>query len=67
MERDAGSAHPADVGDQRHLFGDRGRRAAGGWTAKLLGFAALIMASVNIFGGFLVTQRMLAMYQKKKK
>ena len=40
---------------------------AGGWTAKLLGFVALIMASVNIFGGFLVTQRMLAMYQKKKK
>ena len=35
--------------------------------AKLLGLAALIMASVNIFGGFLVTQRMLAMYQKKKK
>ena len=35
--------------------------------AKLLGFAALVMASVNIFGGFLVTQRMLAMYQKKKK
>ena len=28
---------------------------------------ALIMASVNIFGGFLVTQRMLGMYQKKKK
>ena len=26
-----------------------------------------ILASVNIFGGFLVTQRMLAMYQKKKK
>ena len=41
--------------------------ASGGWTAKLLGFAALIMAGVNIFGGFLVTQRMLAMYQKKKK
>jgi H+-translocating NAD(P) transhydrogenase subunit alpha len=41
--------------------------ASGGWTAKLLGFAALIMASVNIFGGFLVAQRMLAMYQKKKK
>ena len=35
--------------------------------AKLLGLAALVMASVNIFGGFLVTQRMLAMYQKKKK
>ena len=41
--------------------------APGGWTSKLLGFAALVMASVNIFGGFLVTQRMLAMYQKKKK
>jgi NAD(P) transhydrogenase subunit alpha len=31
-----------------------------------LGFVALTMASVNIFGGFLVTQRMLGMYQKKK-
>jgi len=41
--------------------------ASGGWIARLLGFAALIMASVNIFGGFLVTQRMLSMYQKKKK
>ncbi len=41
--------------------------SAQGWIAKLLGFAALIMASVNIFGGFLVTQRMLGMYQKKKK
>ena len=29
--------------------------------------ALLAVASVNIFGGFLVTQRMLAMYQKKKK
>jgi H+-translocating NAD(P) transhydrogenase subunit alpha len=35
--------------------------------ARVLGFLALVMASVNIFGGFLVTQRMLAMYQKKKK
>ena len=31
------------------------------------GFVALMLVSVNIFGGFLVTQRMLAMYQKKKK
>ena len=38
---------------------------SGGWTAKILGFLALIMASVNIFGGFLVTQRMLAMYKRK--
>lgn len=29
------------------------------------GFVALVLASVNIFGGFLVTQRMLAMYKKK--
>jgi NAD(P) transhydrogenase subunit alpha len=36
-------------------------------TAKTFGFLALIMASVNIFGGFLVTQRMLAMYKKKEK
>ena len=35
--------------------------------SKGLGFIALILASVNIFGGFLVTQRMLAMYRKKEK
>ncbi|WP_343312590.1 proton-translocating transhydrogenase family protein [Brucella sp. BE17] len=35
-----------------------------GW-ATGFGFIALILASVNIFGGFLVTQRMLAMYRKK--
>jgi len=35
--------------------------------SKGLGFAALTLASVNIFGGFLVTQRMLAMYKKKEK
>jgi proton-translocating NAD(P)+ transhydrogenase subunit alpha len=35
--------------------------------ARALGFFALVFASVNIFGGFLVTQRMLGMYQKKKK
>ena len=40
---------------------------AGPVWARILGFIALILASVNIFGGFLVTQRMLAMYQKKKK
>jgi len=37
------------------------------WTSKILGFFALILASVNIFGGFLVTSRMLAMYKKKAK
>ena len=37
------------------------------WTSKGLGFVALALASVNIFGGFLVTARMLAMYKKKAK
>jgi len=37
------------------------------WNSKILGFVALTLASVNIFGGFLVTQRMLAMYKKKEK
>jgi len=36
-------------------------------TSKILGFAAVVLASVNIFGGFLVTQRMLSMYRKKEK
>jgi NAD(P) transhydrogenase subunit alpha len=40
---------------------------SGSILARMLGFVALIFASINIFGGFLVTQRMLAMYQKKKK
>lgn len=44
-----------------------GADAAEGATAatKVFGFIALILASVNIFGGFLVTERMLAMYKKK--
>ena len=40
--------------------------AQGSALAKVFGFLALVMASVNIFGGFLVTQRMLAMYKKKE-
>ncbi len=35
--------------------------------AQTFGFVAVILASVNIFGGFLVTQRMLAMYKKKER
>ena len=35
--------------------------------ANIFGFMAIVLAAVNIFGGFLVTQRMLAMYKKKKK
>ena len=33
--------------------------------ARIFGFIALILACVNIFGGFLVTERMLSMYRKK--
>jgi NAD(P) transhydrogenase subunit alpha len=40
---------------------------SGGWLPKLLGGFAAGLAAVNIFGGFLVTQRMLAMYKKKEK
>lgn len=38
---------------------------SGGWIAKAAGIAAVTLASVNIFGGFMVTRRMLAMYRKK--
>ncbi len=41
--------------------------AEGTGLARAFGFVALILASVNIFGGFLVTQRMLAMYKKKER
>ncbi len=36
-------------------------------TSNIFGFLAIILAAENIFGGFLVTQRMLQMYKKKKK
>jgi NAD(P) transhydrogenase subunit alpha len=44
------------------LIGNEGGPIA----ARVLGFFALAFASVNIFGGFLVTQRMLSMYRRKK-
>ena len=34
--------------------------------SKVMGFIAVVLASINIFGGFIVTQRMLRMYRKKK-
>jgi NAD(P) transhydrogenase subunit alpha len=40
--------------------------ASGSALAKVFGLLALIMASINIFGGFMVTSRMLAMYKKKE-
>lgn len=39
--------------------------AAGSVGGKWLGLLAVVLASINIFGGFAVTQRMLAMYRKK--
>src|SRR3569833_1145118 len=48
------AAHGAGGADSSH-----------GWIAKGAGVLAVALASVNIFGGFLVTQRMLAMYKKK--
>ena len=35
------------------------------WATRIFGFLGVCLASVNIFGGFLVTERMLAMYKKK--
>ena len=36
-------------------------------TSNIFGFLAIFLAAINIFGGFLVTQRMLQMYKKKRK
>jgi NAD(P) transhydrogenase subunit alpha len=48
--------------------GAPGTAAAGSvWISKGAGAVAAALAAVNIFGGFLVTQRMLAMYKKKDK
>lgn len=37
-----------------------------GWLTQLIGFLAVTLVSINIFGGFVVTNRMLAMFKKKK-
>jgi H+-translocating NAD(P) transhydrogenase subunit alpha len=44
-----------------------GAIASGSTIAMIFGFLALVLASINIFGGFMVTSRMLAMYKKKAK
>jgi NAD(P) transhydrogenase subunit alpha len=44
-----------------------GAIASGSTAAMIFGFIALVLASINIFGGFMVTSRMLAMYKKKEK
>jgi NAD(P) transhydrogenase subunit alpha len=45
--------------------GINGDSSEGAGTARFFGFLALTLASVNIFGGFLVTERMLSMFKKK--
>jgi H+-translocating NAD(P) transhydrogenase subunit alpha len=68
-------AGPNDTADERPVTGTAMSKASlvsataltNAWTSKGLGFFALILASINIFGGFLVTSRMLAMYKKKEK
>tara|TARA_Y100000816_G_scaffold261339_1_gene218259 strand:+ start:206 stop:517 length:312 start_codon:yes stop_codon:yes gene_type:complete len=52
-----GAIIAALAGDNKNVFD----------TANIFGFMAIILAAINIFGGFLVTQRMLAMYKKKQK
>lgn len=42
-----------------------GSADAATWFSRAMGVVAVALAAVNIFGGFLVTQRMLAMYRKK--
>ena len=51
-----GAIIAALAGSSNHIF-DK---------SSIFGFLAIILAAVNIFGGFLVTQRMLEMYKKKK-
>ena len=78
MVRYPGFAYPAHGGDQRvssviivgalvALGVDDSSTGFAGAVSRWLGFGAVVLASVNIFGGFLVTQRMLAMYRKKDK
>ncbi len=52
-----GAIVAALAGDKSNIFN----------TSNIFGYLAIILAAVNIFGGFLVTQRMLAMYKKKKR
>ena len=54
------------VGALLAVAADLSASPGAGW-ARTVGFIALVLASVNIFGGFLVTQRMLSMYKKKAK
>ena len=62
---DAAPPSTSQVLQQFHVL--EHQESHGAWISKGFGFVALILAAVNIFGGFLVTARMLAMYKKKAK
>jgi NAD/NADP transhydrogenase alpha subunit len=67
VERLPRVAHAADVGNQRHLRDYRGRGVTADWSRRLDQLPelyAVLIASINIFGGFTVTQRMLKMFRK---
>ena len=75
LRRLAGDAGAAFAADERHQRGverhhrrrdDRGRPGRASSFAKIMGFIAVTLAAVNIFGGFIVTQRMLQMFQRKR-
>lgn len=67
-ERPPRAAHAADVDHQRRLRDHRRRRPAadrtGGGVVTALAFVAILLASINIFGGFAVTRRMLGMFTR---
>ena len=63
------AAHPADVGDERDLRHHRRRRAAAGRARTISAITivaalAILLATINVFGGFAVTRRMLAMFRR---
>ena len=71
LERAQAAADAAkQAADAAQSYADQIGHAAGAaahvaiW-ARIFGLIALALASVNIFGGFLVTERMLGMYKKK--
>jgi hypothetical protein len=73
VDRHARAAHAADGRDQRHLGPSSSsapcwrRRLTETNLGKVMGVLAVALAAVNIFGGFLVTRRMLEMFRKKEK
>jgi len=43
-----------------------GRAANNNYVALILGFMAVVLGTINVVGGFVVTDRMLEMFKKKK-